>query len=139
MKKIIMFQLIFNFKFVSLFFLIVGIAGCSANSSKDGVDLSSSAIAPNILELYLPESNDRAGGLIAADVNNDGRKDFIITKPGHLVVYGNSGKKLWTKQIDIQLTGKAAVATSIGMGGSTYYAYFKFIKFLAFRLIIGVT
>ena len=49
----------------------------------------------------------RIGGLIAADIDGDAQKDFIITEPGSIVAYAYSGQELWTKQVDIQLTGKA--------------------------------
>ncbi len=44
------------------------------------------------------------GGVIAADVNDDGRRDFIITKYDNIAAYDNSGKNIWIKQIDIQVS-----------------------------------
>ncbi len=87
---------------IFLFFLLFLNSGCSLLSS-----LPYSSIKPQIIELDLPAQKDSAGGLIAVDVNNDDQKDFIITKPDHIAVYNHSGQKLWTKQIDIQLTGKS--------------------------------
>jgi len=41
------------------------------------------------------------------DLNSDGKRDFIVTKPGHIVASDSSGSLLWSKRIDIQLTGKS--------------------------------
>ena len=55
------------------------------------VILPNSQIKPQTIQLDLPAEDKRIGGLIAADVSNDTKKDFIITKPGHIAVYSNSG------------------------------------------------
>ncbi|NET29229.1 FG-GAP-like repeat-containing protein [Okeania sp. SIO1I7] len=87
---------------IFLFFLLFLSSGCSQLSS-----LPYSSIKPQIIELDLPAEDERIGGIITADINNDGQKDFIITKPGHIVVYQGSGQKLWAKQIDIQVSKKS--------------------------------
>ena len=48
--------------------------------------------------LDIPAPQDSAGGIIVADVNNDDAMDFLVTVPGHLAVYDNSGEKLWIKR-----------------------------------------
>ena len=53
------------------------------------------------IDLDIPGPEDSAGGIIAADVNDDGKPDFLVTVPGHLAVYGNGGKKLWIKKTPI--------------------------------------
>jgi hypothetical protein len=63
--------------------------------------------SPFVIRLDIPAPSDSAGGIITADVNNDGRMDYLVTVPGHLAVYDNSGKKLWIKQ------------TAIGVGGQS--------------------
>lgn len=95
---------------IVLFFLSVYIAfnwGCAAKLNSNSIHLPYSTINPQIIQLDLPSEDDRAGGLITADVDNDRQKDFIITKPNHIAVYTHSGQKLWTKQLNIQITGKA--------------------------------
>jgi hypothetical protein len=52
-------------------------------------------------------AEDSAGGMIAADVNNDQRMDFLVTAPGHLAVFANDGTELWRKQIDIGVGGQS--------------------------------
>ena len=92
--------------------------GCAAKPNSNGVDLPYSTINPQTIQLDLPAEDDRAGGLITADVDDDGEKDFIITKPGHIAVYTHSGQKLWAKQINIQVTGKSESQGLPGLHGS---------------------
>ena len=68
--------------------------------------VSNDRIAVQTIELDLPVAviDDGAGGLIAVDADGDGRRDLVVTKPGHIAVYDLSGRKLWTRRIDIQVT-----------------------------------
>ena len=50
---------------------------------------------------------DSAGGIIAADVNNDNKPDYLVTVRGHLAVYDNSGEKLWLKKTNIAVGGQS--------------------------------
>ncbi|WP_229414356.1 MULTISPECIES: FG-GAP-like repeat-containing protein [Moorena] len=70
-------------------------------------NLPYSTIKPQVIELKPAASDRRLGGLIAADINDDGQKDLIITKPGYIAAYSHSGKALWSKSINIQVTGKS--------------------------------
>ena len=56
---------------------------------------------PLVIDLEIPAPADSAGGIIAADVTDDGKPDFLVTVPGHLAVYDNSGAKLWIKRTPI--------------------------------------
>lgn len=64
-------------------------------------------IKPFIIKLDIPAPKTSAGGVIVADVNNDGKMDYLVTVPGHLAVYGNDGKKLWIKKTDISVGGQS--------------------------------
>ena len=103
--------------FLSFFTLFswVGVA----KSHKKSFDLPYSSINPQTIQLDLPAQDDRAGGLITVDVNDDGRRDFIITKPSYIAVYNHSGKKLWTSETNIQVTGKAESQGLSGLHGSS--------------------
>ena len=57
------------------------------------------------IQLEIPPPEDSAGGIIVADVNNDGRPDFLVTVPGHLAVYDNGGQKLWIEKTDLVVGG----------------------------------
>jgi len=64
---------------------------------------------PQVIKLDIPplDVEDSAGGIIAADVNNDNKPDYLVTVQGHLAVYGNSGEKLWIKKTDIAVAGQS--------------------------------
>ncbi|NET79027.1 MULTISPECIES: rhamnogalacturonan lyase family protein [Okeania] len=106
-----------NSKNGTFLFFLIGVIGVSVAIIKylsvtlyysSSVNLSYSSIKPKIIKLEdLPAEDERIGGIITADINDDGKKDFIITKPGHIVVYQGSGQKLWAKQINIQVTIKS--------------------------------
>lgn len=66
-----------------------------------------SPIKPKVIPLDLPYEDDGVGGVITVDVNGDGQNDFLVTKPGHIALHDLSGNKLWSKEIDIQVTGKS--------------------------------
>ena len=60
------------------------------------------------------EGWDSAGGIIAADVNNDGLMDYLVTVRGHIGAYGNDGGKLWMVNADIQVDSSSE---SFGLPG----------------------
>jgi len=62
---------------------------------------------PLVIPLDIPAPQDSAGGIIVADVNDDGKQDFLVTVPGHLAVYDNSGKKRWIEKTDIAVAGQS--------------------------------
>jgi len=62
---------------------------------------------PFVIELAVPAPKDSAGGIIVADINNDGKMDYLVTVPGHLAVYDNNGKKQWIKKTNIVVGGSS--------------------------------
>jgi hypothetical protein len=67
-------------------------------------------IRRTVLDLNLQRpanAHESAGGLLVADVDNDGRKDFLITVPGQMVVVSNLGKELWRKNVDLLVGGQS--------------------------------
>ncbi|MHC4889663.1 MAG: FG-GAP-like repeat-containing protein, partial [Planctomycetota bacterium] len=62
---------------------------------------------PFVIKLAIPAPKDSGGGIIVADVTNDGKMDYLVTVPGHLAVYGNDGKKLWIKKTNIVVGGSS--------------------------------
>lgn len=55
------------------------------------------------------EIPDRVGGLIAANLDGDGRRDFVITTPGRITAFGAGGDRLWSRSDDIRLSSQAEV------------------------------
>lgn len=62
---------------------------------------------PFVIKLSIPAPKDTAGGVIAADVDNDSQMDYLVTVPGHLAAYSNDGKKLWIKKVNIVVGGSS--------------------------------
>jgi hypothetical protein len=62
---------------------------------------------PFVIKLAIPAPKDSAGGIITADINNDGKMDYLVTVPGHLAAYDNNGEKLWIKKTDIVVGGSS--------------------------------
>jgi hypothetical protein len=62
---------------------------------------------PFVIKLDIPAGKDSQGGLLAADLTNDGRMDFLVTVPGHIAAYANDGRKLWVKKIDVRIGGSS--------------------------------
>ena len=69
--------------------------------------VQSSQSKPFVIKLAVPAPKDSAGGIIVADVDNDGRMDYLVTVPGHLAVYGGSGRKMWIAKKDIVVGGSS--------------------------------
>jgi hypothetical protein len=47
------------------------------------------------------------GGLIVYDLNNDGRLDYVLTRPGQIGAYDHDGAALWVAAAEIRLTSKS--------------------------------
>ncbi len=62
---------------------------------------------PFVIRLDIPAPKDSGGGIIVADVTGDGRMDYLVTVPGHLAAYGNDGRKLWVREVDICVGGQS--------------------------------
>jgi hypothetical protein len=70
-------------------------------------DLIISRIRLKVIRLELPANDNGAGGIVTADVNRDGYRDFIITQPGFITVYDHYGKNLWSKRINIRVSKRS--------------------------------
>lgn len=79
--------------------LLVGIPG--------GVILAHAEITPKVIDLNLPGSDVRVGGLVAADLDGDEQKDFVVTGAGYVAAFGAAGERLWLREVDLQITSQA--------------------------------
>ena len=80
--------------------LLLVIALCSGWT----IPIAAAEENPRVIQLEIPApdgTDDSAGGIVCADVNDDGRPDFLVTVRGHLAVRDNSGRPLWRKEADL--------------------------------------
>lgn len=98
--------MIVKLKSISIFFLFFELFLYGLGQA-DTVNKEEKSIYLKTIRMDLPAEDHGAGGIIAADVTGNDKKDFIVTKPGHIACYENSGKKLWTLQTNIQVTKKS--------------------------------
>lgn len=94
---------------ITLITLILAVYISSNNSGKSTPrsNISYSSIKPQVIKLETLPEYEGIGGIIAADVDNDARYDYIITRPGYISAYSNLGNKLWSKKTDIQVAGQS--------------------------------
>lgn len=72
---------------------------------------------PFMIALDIPgpsDNEDSAGGIIAADLDNDGLLDYLVTCRGHVAAYAHNGSKLWVHQVDLRVGGPSE---NIGLPG----------------------
>jgi len=62
---------------------------------------------PFVIGLDVPAPQDSAGGIIVADIDDDGRMDYLVTVPGHVAAYANDGTKLWVLKTDVVVGGSS--------------------------------
>jgi len=62
---------------------------------------------PFAIKMEIPPPKDSAGGIIVADVDDDGLIDYVVTVPGHVAAYHHGGKKLWIAKVDVRVAGSA--------------------------------
>jgi hypothetical protein len=65
------------------------------------------AVRAMVMKLGIPAPEDSAGGILVADVNDDGRPDYLVSVPGHLAVYDNGGARLWIARTNLVVGGQS--------------------------------
>lgn len=92
-------------------FSILLFTGCESENlgseNPESKNIPYASIEPTQFTVDLPQEYDGSGGLVAIDITQDSKKDFIITQTNHIAAYRHSGEKLWTKTADIQLSDKS--------------------------------
>lgn len=72
---------------------------------------------PFVIPLEIPAPEDSAGGIVAWDIDNDTRPDYLVTVPGHVAAYANDGRKLWIHRADVRVGGSSESAGLPGHNG----------------------
>ncbi len=62
---------------------------------------------PYVIKLEIPPPEDSGGGIIVADVDKDGKMDYLVTVKGYIACYNWSGEKMWVKQTDVRVGGSS--------------------------------
>jgi hypothetical protein len=81
--------------------LLIGALAMSARA--EGKPL----VDTTVIKSNSPAPTDTAGGIVVADINDDGKPDFLVTVPGHLAAQANDGKTLWRFDGDIHVSVKS--------------------------------
>jgi len=61
----------------------------------------------SVISLEVSAPKDSAGSLIAADVNDDGARDLVVTAPGYIGAYATDGKRLWSVRVPVRVGGQS--------------------------------
>ena len=63
---------------------------------------------PFVIKLDIPivlTPEMSAGGIVTADLNNDGAMDYLVTVPGYVAAYAHNGSKLWISKVAVRIGG----------------------------------
>ena len=96
-------------RFMILLFLSLPLFSFSAGKAK-APTIPPYPQNPFVIKLDIPpiESNeDSAGSIIVADLDKDGKMDYLVTRRGYVSAYRWDGKKLWVLQVDLRVGGAA--------------------------------
>ena len=69
-----------------------------------GQEVEVATIEPTVIKLGFAGEVTYEGGLIAADLNADGQRDFVVTQPGFIGAYELAGSELWTKATNVRVS-----------------------------------
>ena len=72
-------------------------------------------LEPRVIELDFELSDDGRGSVVTADLDDDGTMDFVVTAPGHIGAYGQDGKRLWRREVDVRVSSGSS--EKVGLPG----------------------
>lgn len=67
------------------------------------------------IQMDFAMSADSRGGVLAADVDGDGKMEIVVTAPGHIGVYRTNGRRVWHLETEIRVS--AGSSESVGLPG----------------------
>lgn len=94
-----------------------GVAALSGGAQRRETAWKQYDANPFTFKLAQPRPDEVAGGIVAADVNNDDLMDYLYTAPGSVGAYDHFGKTLWVKPVDVHLLGVDGVVGLPGIHG----------------------
>lgn len=62
---------------------------------------------PFVIQLAFPVAEDSAGGMLTADLDGDGRFDYLVTAPGVIGAYSHDGAEMWLRKADVRVGGSS--------------------------------
>lgn len=62
---------------------------------------------PFIVNMEISAPENSAGSLVVADLNGDGRMDYLVTVLERIAAYANDGSKLWILEIPVRIGGSS--------------------------------
>lgn len=63
--------------------------------------------AKHVVPVDFALAEDSSGGIIAADITNDGAMELLATAPGHIGAYTTAGTRLWNLNIAVRVGGQS--------------------------------
>lgn len=66
-----------------------------------------SGVSRVVIPLEVPVCEDSAGGIIAADINDDGAMELLVTAPGYLGAYSTAGSLMWSRRCEVRVGGQS--------------------------------
>jgi len=85
--------------------MAVAVAAVSVSATQGGRPAPVSPIKPRVIPLDFPMGEEGRGGIIAADVDADGRMELVVTAPGNIAAYRLDGRRAWRIEADVRVSG----------------------------------
>lgn len=63
------------------------------------------SIEPQVIRLDFAVSQEGSGSVLAADVDGDSAREFVVTAPGHIGVYEIEGQRVWHAEANVFFSG----------------------------------
>jgi hypothetical protein len=72
-------------------------------------------VKPRVIRLDFPIGQEGRGSVVTADLDGDGKMDFVVTALGHVGAYRHDGQRLWHLETEVRVS--AGSSESVGLPG----------------------
>ncbi|MBI4602898.1 MAG: VCBS repeat-containing protein [Planctomycetes bacterium] len=86
-----------------------------AAATATALETETNPVKPRVIPLDFAVGKEGKGSVVAADLDGDGRLDFVVTAPGNVGAYRHDGQRLWRAETDIRVS--AGSSESAGLPG----------------------